>query len=420
MKFSFGKNRTFTSNSAFVWGLGAMLSTTAHAVTQEMRASFIPDPGRPQNNAFVDQTPQSGYCGTYVADCKAHNLSGVRLPLRFSSVRSIEPGATVRNGAMFKIPNQWRSLTVKHVATGEAATVEMRIGGVGTQYVLSDTAVNLTGAANDQQAHNELWGGRGWWFPSRPCDSGAMSAHGPNFYRSFWRGPAEAVCSKEAAFRIPWMSYDYLDVGYELRTPNPLAMSAGVYTGELTYGAGPGQDIDAGDNLLPDNSTITFRFVLDVQHILKVDLPPGGSRIELVPQGGWQAWLQEGRRPVRLFRDQTFNLSTSSRFRMSFKCQYGGIGACALRDAESGSTFPQVYLSVSLPHGITDAAGQPVKHKRLTERPTDTLFQPGAYVDRAPGVLHFEVPSHYMEHMLQPGQVKHYAGNVTVIWDSEV
>lgn len=414
MTFRFRKKRMF------VCAAGAMFCASVQAVTQEMRASYIPDPSRPQNNAFIDQTVQSGYCGTYVADCKAHNLSGVRLPLRFASVRSIEPGATVRNGAMFRIPNRWRSLTVRNVVSGETATVEMRIGGLGTQYVLSDTARNLTGAPTDQQAHEALWGGRGWWFPSRPCDAGAMVAHGPNFYRSFWRGPSETDCSKEAAFRIPWMTYDYLDVGYELRTPSPFTMSAGIYTGELIYGVGPGLDIDAGDNLLPSNASVTFRFVLDVQHLLKIDLPPGGDRIELVPQGGWQAWLQEGRRPVRLLKDQTLNISASSRFRMSIQCQYAGIGACALRDAESGSTFPQVYMSVSLPHGITDGAGQPVKHKRLTESPTDTLFQPGVFVDRAPGTLHFEVPSHYMEHMLQPGQAKLYSGNVTVIWDSEV
>jgi len=132
----------------FVCAAGAMFCASVQAVTQEMRASYIPDPSRPQNNTFIDQTVQGGYCGTYVADCKAHNLSGVRLPLRFASVRSIEPGATVRNGAMFRIPNRWRSLTVRNVVSGETATVEMRIGGLGTQYVLSDTARSLTGAAS--------------------------------------------------------------------------------------------------------------------------------------------------------------------------------------------------------------------------------------------------------------------------------
>ncbi len=105
---------------------------------------------------------------------------------------------------------------------------------------------------------------------------------------------------------------------------------------------------------------------------------------------------------------------------MFFQCEHGGIGACALRDAESGSTFPQVYMSVSLPHGITDTAGQPVKRRPLTDSPQGTVFQPGHFLDREPGTLHFEIPAFYLEQMLQPGQAKRYAGNVTVIWDSEV
>ena len=247
-----------------------------------------------------------------------------------------------------------------------------------------------------------------------------MASYGPDSYQFFWRTPTEAACSKQARFTIPWMSYDYLDVGYELRTPDPLGMSAGLYIGELTYTAGPGGDFDMGDNLLPDNASLTFRFVLDVQHFLKVDLPPGGNKIELVPQGGWQAWLQEGRRPARLFRDQTFHISASSKFKMFFQCEHSGIGACALRDAESGSTFPQVYMSVSLPQGITDTAGQPVTRRPLTDSTQGTVFQPGQFVDRKPGTLHFEIPASYLEQMVQPGKAKRYSGDVTVIWDSEV
>lgn len=416
----FWKSNKVSKGCVFVYVFGGIFSLSAQAITQEIRASFAPDPANPQNNQFINQTPQSGHCATYVNDCKPYNLSGLRLPLRFSASHSIEPGAPERAGATLKAPAQWRSLTVSNVVTGEAHTVELRIGGMGSLYVLSDTAVNLTGALTDLEGHTQLWGGLSWGRAPSPCQEGSHSSLTPDSYKFFWRTPVESACSKQAAFLIPWMSYDYLDVGYELRTPNPLTMSAGIYTGELRYAVGPGGDFDMGDNLLPDNPSLTFRFVLDVQHMLKVDLPPGGQRIELVPQGGWQAWLQEGRRPARLFRDQTFNISTSSKFKMFFQCQYGGVGACALRDADSGSTFPQVYMSVSLPHGITDNAGQPVKRRPLTDSTQGTVFQPGHFLDREPGTLHFEVPAFYLEQMLQPGQAKRYAGNVTVIWDSEV
>lgn len=415
-----GMRKSNRFNQASWWGgvCGWLLSTAAYGVTQEIRAVYIPDPANPQTNTFVNQTPQSGYCGTYPNDCKP--LSGVRLPLRFASVQAVEPGASERNGAMFRMPAQWRSLVVTNVFTGESATVEMRIGGFGSQYVLSDTAANLTGEPDDMKAHARLWGGTSWAIPPSPCRSGAMATSGPDFFRFFWKTPVEGTCSKQTAFVIPWMSYGYLDVAYELRTPNPLQMSAGLYTGALSYGVGPGLDIDTGDNLLPDNSAVTFRFVLDVQHVLKVDIPPGGNRIVLVPQGGWQAWLQQGRKPERLFRDQTFNISSSSRFKMFVECQYGGLQSCGLRDTEGSRTDAQVFVSVSLPDSITDSTGQPVRRRLLTSSPNAPAFQPGQFLDRVPGILHFEIPRDYVEQMLQPGEAGRYAGNVTVIWDSEV
>src|SRR3546814_3118440 len=78
------------------------------------------------------------------------------------------------------------------------------------------------------------------------------------------------------------MTYRYLDFAYELRTPNPLNMSSGQYTGSLTYSIGPGQDFDMGDVMLPNDSALTLNFNLEVQHTLQVEVPPGGNRVELV------------------------------------------------------------------------------------------------------------------------------------------
>jgi hypothetical protein len=197
-------------------------------------------------------------------------------------------------------------------------------------------------------------------------------------------------------------------------------MSSGEYKGSLTYTAGPGMDFDMGDVLIPNDNSITLNFTLDVMHALKVDIPPGGNKIELVPQGGWQAWLNQGRKPVRLFRDQTFNISASSRFKMHLECQYPVGNNCALRDVESADLVP-LNTSVSLPHGLTDASGQPIHRRplRLDGSGTD-LFQPGFYVERRPGTLHFEVVREHVEQMLRDGAAKTYSGDVTVVWDSEV
>jgi hypothetical protein len=226
---------------------------------------------------------------------------------------------------------------------------------------------------------------------------------------------------KVANFPIPAMTYGYLDFAYELRTPNPLGMSSGLYTGSLSYSLGPNGDFDFGDVMIPNDSDLTLDFVLDVQHTLKVEIPPGGEKVQLVPAGGWQSWLQSGRRPVNLFRDQTFNISASSRFKMQLECETPGIVTdCQIRDPVTKYAV-ELQVSVSLPNGLTDMSGQPVKRRRLrTGQANAQQFQPGFYVDRAPGTLHFEVPKYVMEFMLQPGRGGNYAGRVTVIWDSEV
>ncbi|MNG16887.1 hypothetical protein D3C84_1008330 [compost metagenome] len=70
---------------------------------------------------------------------------------------------------------------------------------------------------------------------------------------------------------------------------------------------------------------------------------------------------------------------------------------------------------------MTDDSGQAVDRRPLRLDGSGTeLFQPGHYVDRKPGALHFEVAREHVEQMLQDGKAKNWSGNVTVIWDSEV
>jgi hypothetical protein len=169
-----------------------------------------------------------------------------------------------------------------------------------------------------------------------------------------------------------------------------------------------------------NDDVIVLDFLLDVEHELKVEIPPGGNKVQLIPAGGWQSWLQAGRKPLRLFRDQTFNISASSRFKMYFECERWVAFDCVIKDAV-GRRPVELQVSVSLPNGLTDLSGQPVKHQRLQAGPNGAqIFQPGFYVDRAPGVLHFEVSKDEVDWMLGANVASPYSGSVTVIWDSEV
>jgi len=401
--------------------LAVFASPSAGAVALEINALFRPDSANPQRNEFVNQTPSTGYCEYYPEICRNSNTFSLRLMTKVDSIKAMQANADPRGSAMFKVPGGWRSLTVTNVETGEAEIVELRIAGIGSNYVLSDTASNLTGVPDAGDAHRYLWQGSSWVSPPPPCVSTGMGFYGASTYAFFWKVADERTCTKVANFVIPGMTYGYLDFAYELRTPNPLKMSSGFYTGSISYSLGPGGDFDFGDVMIPNDPDLTLDFVLEVQHTLKVDIPPGGEKIQLVPAGGWQSWLQAGRKPVRLFRDQTFNISASSRFKMSLECEYSLLFNCMIRDPVSQRTAV-VQVSVSLPNGLTDLAGQPVHRRplRIGLGQEGSQFQPGFYVDRAPGILHFEMSPYYVNSIVQSGEAARYIGNITVIWDSEV
>lgn len=414
-----------TSTSALL--LGACLIASApqiEARVMAITATFNPDPSNPQKNEFRNTTPNQGFCRDFPAICKTHNIFSLR-----SHVGNVPFGGPilpnhqdVRQGAMIKTPAAWRSLTVLNRDTGELAEVEVRIAGLGGVYNLSNDVRQLTGETYTTLAHRVLWGGSSWQTAPSPC-----VAIGPNNeyvftgYQFFWLTPQETVCAKQAKFLIPGFNFNYLDFTYELRTPDPLKMSTGVYTGTQVYTIGPGGDFDLGDIVVPSDNIIQLDFTLTVEHTLKVEVPPGGNRVELVPQGGWQAWLQQGRRPTRLFRDQTFNISASSRFKMKLECEHTQDSrTCSLREPVSGNFVP-LNVSVSLPRGLSDASGRVVERRPLLMDGSGTeLFQPAFYVERRPGTLHFEIPSREVEQMLQPGHQRQYSGTVTVVWDSEV
>lgn len=246
---------------------------------------------------------------------------------------------------------------------------------------------------------------------------GVISA---NYYLWFWRVPEGiGACTKFTRVDLSRLTYDVLDYAYELKTPDPLRMLAGTYTGSLTYSIGPGGDFDMGDIMIPNDNAMTFNFTLTVDHHLKVEVPPGGNRIQLEPQGGWQGWLQSGRKPTRLFHDQTVNLWASTEFKMSLECGDPLGNTCSVRNA-AGHQVP-LDIAVTLPAGLSDSAGRPVNRLPLRLDGSGTqLFQPSRYIDRKPSTLHFEIQADGVSQMLDQDSGNVYSGTATVVWDSEV
>jgi hypothetical protein len=415
-------NLTFSlRTAAFFCLVGGLLAglhaPSAEAVVQDIRAQFLPDPTNPMLNKFVNKTPPSGLCTTYMKDrCNALGIFSLRIPgLTFETQRTIDADhVDPRQGVMFAMPTNWRDVVVVDAA-GESEIVQIRIAGIGGSWNMS-WPPGLAG-----WARGGVSGPNNWRNAPAPCASAGFVLNGNAFAQFFWLMPEGiGACAITPSISIDHFRYSGFDYVYELRTPNPLTMRTGQYRGTLVYGIGNGMDIDVGDVLIPSFDSLTLNFTLDVMHALKVEVPPGGNRIELLPPGGWQAWLHQGRKPVRLFRDQTFHVSSSSRFKMQLECQYVVGNTCALRAADSTDLVP-LNTSVTLPNGLTDAAGQALQRRPLRLDGSGTeLIQPGFYLDRKPAALHFEIAREHVETMLREGVSNTWSGDVTVIWDSEV
>jgi hypothetical protein len=400
--------------SPYWLGLLAALSLpSAEAVNQEIRALFQPDSSQPNKNVFVNKTPNSGYCATYPGQCSVSNMFSIQIPVRFESTRAIAPG----DGLGVRAPANWRRLMVTNRDTQETETVEVRIIGIGSNFILSDSAANLVGVTNILEGHQRLWTSSSWVYVPSPCAYSGVGAYSPAAYRFFWKAPVEAACTKVAAYRIPSMSFDTLDFAYELRTPNPLGMSSGLYTGSLSYTLGPTGDFQMGSMMVPDDGNLTLDFVLDVQHTLKVDLPPGGNKIALEPAGGWQRWIDSGRRPTEIFRDQPFFLSSSSRFKVMLQCSSLGGADCDIGNNQVGYSKFQVRLTV--PPGIVGPGNQDGWSSTLSHNTWIGPFEPSRYIDRKQGMLRFFISPRFMD-FLRPGMNGTLTGNATIIFDSEV
>ncbi|MBN3966155.1 hypothetical protein IMW75_12820 [Pseudomonas gregormendelii] len=384
----------------------------ASAMQIDITAKFAPDPANPYMNKFKNTTPNSGWC--------AFRNQCLRLPIKFESNAEIVVRHSVRRGPMFKVPSDWQAVEIRHKITGESKFVKIRIAGIGSEYVADDVN-GLVGGGDFRESHQKLWLQRGWQGAPRPCRDGGVGYSNEYMFGFFWQTPVAGVCAKTAAFAIPWMNYNYLDINYELDLPSPLDMSSGQYGGQLNLTIGPGGHFDMGDVMIPSDDTLTMNFTLDVRHVLHVEIPPGGNRVELLPEGGWQAWLQNpARLPGKLFRDQTFHIWTFSPFKMYLACESSADNPslCSLKN-ERNDQVP-LDVRVSLPSGFTDNQGLSISRRALYKNHSDNVFYPGFYVVRGAAKLYFEVRGAQVKNMLTNHPGTTYSGTVTVIWDSEV
>ncbi|WP_157969701.1 hypothetical protein [Pseudomonas huaxiensis] len=392
-----------------------LASSFSFAVDLNITAEFKPDARNPNFNAFKNTTPNSGYCANSYLRCESDTFSLIIPGLR-TDARPIKAGQTnLRQGAMLKVPAEWRTFEVIS-SKGKLETAAIRITGVGATYQIDPTAPSITGRnENVTVAHTALWSGHDWVYAPSPCRYSGMGLTTADWYTFFWQTPTNGICGKTALFDIPDFYFRDINIMYELKTPKPLEMPEGTYVGKLNYTIGPGGDFDFGDVLLPSDNSLTLNFTLSVKYILDVRFPPGSERLTLVPSGGWQQWLNRGRRPEKLFANQNFQIWSSGPFKMQLQCQYSVGNQCAIQNSK-GHLVP-VETGITLPPGLADSNRMPVNRLPLSTDPS--FFIPNYYVNKGNAALHFEVSQDNVKRMIDHAGKK-YSGNVTVIWDAEI
>jgi len=396
-------------------GLGCVLMAAQSAMAMNMRmtAVFVPSLDNPTNNVFTN-TSNSGYICFIRPDVCDNNKSFGFPGGVFSQTPVIKNDPDPRQGWFVKLPLDWRDILVRHATTGETNLVQLRFSGFGGEVRYTPNVEFITGIPDPTGAHAALWRGGGLETPPAPCVGRYYTVLDGRSTRFLWQLTAAGECAKQAAFTMNKVDIYSLELMYEIRTPTPLNMTAGVWEADYTYMLGPGADIDFGDNMLPSDPILNIKISLDVSHHLRAVFPPGGDKLALEPEGGWIPWLNGGRRPERIIRDQPFQFTSSGPVKMHIECQYLMGGNCAIANP-AGHRVP-VETRITLPAGMHELTGGPVSKKLLSSIDEATALA-DSYVADQTGNLHFEVARSDVHDMLAYPDTT-YSGNVTVVWDS--
>ncbi len=207
-------------------------------------------------------------------------------------------------------------------------------------------------------------------------------------------------------------------VGYKLITPNPLAMPAGLYTGEVNYSVGENGQIALGNMVTNLNTnSLKIKFELDVQHAFELHFPANSDKVILEPPGGWMRWLNGGPAPEKLVRDLPFRITKTGPMSVFMECEYPVGLLCGVRNPRNNH-IAALDIKMSLPGGLQLHNGQAVeRHPIPTGRTMPLRVETVTPVFNQPGALHFATAPGEAAAMVQhPGDT--YRGNVTVVFDA--
>ncbi|WP_423060772.1 hypothetical protein [Citrobacter portucalensis] len=399
------------------------------AASIDITASFNPSIANPENNEFTNTTPQSGFCANSPSSCIGFH--GIKLPLSAYTSKPITPNSSIRDGVFFRIPSAIRRISLLNETTGEYATVFFRTNLISVRYTPNTGGTNTWGlSGKDSIGYPENTSQNGC---SSSSGTGDVLSSGEKWAEFGWFiGTNSLGCYRLSGITRQHVEYSDISIGYKLQAPNPLKMSAGIYTGEYTFMVGAGQDFDFGDNFLVSDTLLTVKFKLTVTHELKLTVLPDDQNVALQPcatssvcseddgKANWERWMVS-RIPPALTGRSSFYLSSSGTFTVHLACEQQIGSDCALKSDRMPSQQVPVRTLLTLPSNIVDnATGSTIVKQTLqTSNDKKQTFATKSFGQNKKGSIDFMVSNKDVETMLKT-RPDTYRGAVTIIFDPTI
>ena len=399
-------------------------SLAAGAATMNITASFTPSVSKPENNTFTNTTPQSGYCAVWGCASNSYSIS-TNLTLKSNGSPILVSDTDPRDHVYFKLPAR--------------TPVTITNSSDGTESIAYISFTNLSVRMYNISNPTSGWSGGSFSYPVGGCSYMNNSYAGSNRYQWVWKikNPASpAACYKKRLTDYYSVSNAYMDeisVGYTLETPNPLKLTAGVYTGSIEYTVGPGSDIDFGNKWDVSSSTLKVNFTLSVNHELKLSTTADNQQVALQPcasgkvctaeegAANWERWMITRATPELTGRSN-FSLSSSGTFTVYLQCEQQSGSDCALKSDNTPSQTVPVQSLLTLPRGIVDSStGSGVSKRRLAAGRdlTKNVFVTKSFGENQAGSIDFLVSRKDVDTMLET-RPDTYRGAITVIFDPKI
>lgn len=395
--------------------LAAVASALGVASELDITARFRPSAAEPNITQFVNTTPLSGYCAQFSTYCRPGDVT-ITFPLTVQRTWQI-PGPLEGHNYQ-RVDGTWKTVQVFNDVDGQPFDVRFRINMLSRSHLRGDLEPGgVAGSIGDISTGSGVYGA------SVGGCSGRIGVGHAGFYSFAWLTPEDfRTCSRPAAYPSVTMgpyrgTIDEISLGYDLVAPNPLQLPNGTYTGQVSYSVGQGRQIDLG---LGDYSedVVNFNLILSVEHQIRVEFPAGSDRVVLEPDGGWLDWLNKGKRPARLYREQPFRLWASAPLHMYLTCEHYVGSRCGIANTRTGEEVP-LDIAVSLPDAFR-YQGQVVQKLALpVGQPAALTFDAVRPLFSGRSLLHYSVAKEHLEGMTANGGTT-YKGDVVIIFDAQI